>query len=50
MSASGEVEAPRGTSDERELLLRWLNHQRMAVIRKYEGLSDRDAHWTNGGR
>lgn len=37
-----------GTSDERELLLRWLNRQRMAVIR--EGLSDRNAHWTPGGR
>lgn len=49
MSANAKVEAPQGTSDERELLLRWLNHQRMAVIRKAEGLSDEQARWTPGG-
>ncbi|CAN5893440.1 DinB family protein [soil metagenome] len=48
MAASGEVEAPQGTSDERELLLRWLDHLRDAVVRKIDGLSDEQARWTPG--
>jgi uncharacterized damage-inducible protein DinB len=40
---------PRGTADERELLLIWLSYLRGAVIRKVEGLSEQDARWTPDG-
>lgn len=40
---------PRGTSDERELLLRWLRFLRAAVIRNLADLSDEQARWTSNG-
>jgi uncharacterized damage-inducible protein DinB len=43
-----EVELPRGTPDERELLLHWLGFLRGAVLRKVDGLSDEQARWTPG--
>jgi uncharacterized damage-inducible protein DinB len=45
-----ELGFPAGTSDERELLLRWLTFLRGAVIRKADGLSDEDARWTPDGK
>ncbi len=45
MSSDPEIDFPRGTSDERELFLRWLNFLRGAVIRKVEDLSDEQARW-----
>jgi hypothetical protein len=41
---------PRGTADEREMLLSWLGYLRLAVIRKVEGLTERDARWTPDGK
>jgi hypothetical protein len=41
---------PRGTADERELLLSWLGYLRLAVIRKVEGLTEQDARWTPDGK
>ena len=38
------------TSDERELLLRFLHRQREEVVATAEGLSDDDARWTPDGR
>ncbi len=49
VSSDPELGFPRGTSDERELLLRWLRFLRGAVIRKVEGLSDEQARWTPNG-
>ncbi len=49
MSPNPEPGFPRGTSDERELFLRWLRFLRGAVIRKVEGLSDELARWTPDG-
>jgi len=43
------LDFPRGTPDERELLLRWLAFLRGAVLRKVEGLSDEQARWTPDG-
>ncbi|HEY2441788.1 MAG TPA: DinB family protein [Streptosporangiaceae bacterium] len=40
---------PRGTPDERELLLRWLAYLRGSVLRKIDGLSDEQARWTPDG-
>jgi uncharacterized damage-inducible protein DinB len=40
---------PPGTSDERELLLRWLAFLRGAVLRKVEGISDDEARWRPAG-
>jgi uncharacterized damage-inducible protein DinB len=45
-----EVQLPIGTSDERELLLRWLDFLRGAVLRNIEGLSEEQARWTPDGR
>ena len=45
-----EVDVPGGNADERELLLSWLEYLRGAVVRKVEGLSDEDGHWTPDGR
>jgi uncharacterized damage-inducible protein DinB len=50
MPSDEEIDFPRGTSDERELLLRWLRFLRGAVIRKVEGLSDSQARWTPDGK
>jgi uncharacterized damage-inducible protein DinB len=40
---------PQPTTDERELLLRWLAYLRGSVLRKIEGLSDDQASWTPPG-
>lgn len=40
---------PRGTADEREMLLSWLGYLRLVVIRKVDGLTERDARWTPDG-
>lgn len=40
---------PRGTPDETELFLRWLRFLRNAVIRKIDGLTDAEAHWSPDG-
>jgi len=45
-----EIGFPKGTTDEPELFLRWLGFLRGAVIRKVEGVSERDARWTPDGR
>jgi uncharacterized damage-inducible protein DinB len=45
-----EVDVPSGNPDERELLLSWLGYLRGAVVRKVDGLSDEDGHWTPDGR
>ena len=49
MSSDSEVKLPRGSSDERELFLRWLGFLRGAVIRKVEDLSDVQARWRPDG-
>lgn len=49
MAPNPDVDVPNGNADERELLLSWLDYLRAAVIRKVEGLSDRDAGWTPDG-
>jgi uncharacterized damage-inducible protein DinB len=41
---------PVGNSDERELLLEWLDWLRGAVLRKIDGVSDVDARWTPNGK
>lgn len=41
---------PAPTSDERELLLRFLQAQRDAVVRKSEGLSDDQGRWQPDGK
>jgi uncharacterized damage-inducible protein DinB len=41
---------PEPTSDERELLLRYLHSQRDAVLRKTGGISDHQARWRPDGR
>jgi len=41
---------PRGTADERELLLSWLGYLRGAVLRKIDGLDDEQARWRPDGR
>jgi hypothetical protein len=49
--ATGETPGfPRGTADERDLLLGWLGYLRLAVIRKVEGLTEQDARWTPDGK
>jgi uncharacterized damage-inducible protein DinB len=47
--ANPDLDVPNGNADERELLLRWLDYLRAAVIRKVEGLSEPDARWTPDG-
>jgi len=49
MTSDDELGFPRGTSDERELFLRWLQFLRGAVIRNLDGLSDGQARWTPNG-
>lgn len=41
---------PPGADDERELLVQWLDYLRGAVLRKADGLDDRQARWTPEGR
>jgi uncharacterized damage-inducible protein DinB len=45
-----EVQLPIGTTDEQELLLRWLDFLRGAVLRNLEGLTEEQARWTPDGR
>jgi len=45
-----EIGFPETTSDERDLVLRWLRYLRGAVMRKAEGVSDADARWRPDGR
>jgi len=45
-----DIQLPEGTSDERELLLRWLGYLRGAVVRKVEGVDEPGAHWRPEGR
>ncbi|HZS90199.1 MAG TPA: DinB family protein [Chloroflexota bacterium] len=40
---------PSGTSDERDLYLRWLRYLRGAVMRKVAGLNEEQARWTPDG-
>src|SRR4051794_24675577 len=40
---------PHPTSDERELLLGWLDHVRRSLLRKFDGLSEEQARWTPDG-
>ncbi len=49
MPAKQQLTFPEGTSDERELLLRWLDFLRGAVLRKIDGLTDDQARWTPDG-
>lgn len=49
MASDAELDFPAGSSDERELLLRWLRYLRGAVIRKIDGLTDEQARWRPGG-
>jgi len=49
MSTLSKPAFPRGTPDERELLLRWLGYLRGAVVRKIEGLNEEQARWTPDG-
>jgi uncharacterized damage-inducible protein DinB len=44
-----DVGFPQGTSDERELLLRWLQYLRGAVIGKIDGLGEEQARWRPDG-
>jgi uncharacterized damage-inducible protein DinB len=41
---------PVGTTNEKELYLRWLGFLRGAVLRKVEGLDEAGARWTPDGR
>ncbi len=49
MSADEDIGFPAGSSDERELLLSWLNYLRGAVLRKLAGISDEQARWRPDG-
>lgn len=44
--APRDVGFPTGSSDEKVLLLQWLDYFRRAVLRKVEGLDDFQARWT----
>jgi hypothetical protein len=44
-----EIGFPRPNTDERELYLSWLAYLRGAVLRKLDGVSDEDGHWTPEG-
>ena len=50
MPSDAQQGFPVGTSDERELFLRWLGFLRGAVLRKVEGLTEEQARWTPNGR
>ena len=49
MAGDADIGFPRGTDDERELLLRWLRYLRGAVVRNTEGLTDAQARWRPDG-
>lgn len=50
MPNNREREFPRGTADETELFLVWLDYLRGAVLSKIEGMSEADARWRPDGR
>jgi uncharacterized damage-inducible protein DinB len=50
MATVPDVDVPIGNPDERELLLSWLGYLRGAIVRKVDGLSNQDSHWTPDGR
>jgi uncharacterized damage-inducible protein DinB len=50
VSPTQEIDLPAGNTDERELLLSWLDFLRGAVLRKVEGIDDAQARWTPDGR
>jgi uncharacterized damage-inducible protein DinB len=49
MARKKEADFPQPSTDERELLLRWLAFLRGSVLRNIEGLSDDQARWTPAG-
>ena len=49
MSFVADPAYPTGTTDEKELYLRWLAHGRGAVLRKLDGLGDEQARWRPEG-
>jgi uncharacterized damage-inducible protein DinB len=49
MPTDEEIGFPVADPDERELFLSWLRFLRGAVLRKIDGLSDKDARWTPDG-
>lgn len=49
MSVEEDYGFPRGSSDERELLLSWLNYLRGAVVRNLAGISDEQGLWRPDG-
>ena len=49
MAWDAGIDFPGGTTDERELYLRWLRFLRGAVLRKIEGLTDEAARWRPDG-
>ena len=48
MPELSDTPQPPPTSDERELLLGWLDYLRRSLLRKLEGLSEEQARWTPG--
>ncbi len=48
--ADGDLAFPKGSPDETELLLQFLNYLRHAVLRKTLGLNEDQARWTLEGR
>lgn len=50
VSTSQEIDLPAGNTDERELLLSWLDFLRGSILRKVEGIDDAQARWTPEGR
>jgi uncharacterized damage-inducible protein DinB len=49
MPSDTEIGFPEGTSDERELFLRWLGFLMGAVIRNIADLSDEQSRWRPDG-
>ena len=49
MTDRPETPQPPPTSDERELLLGWLDHLRTSIVRKLEGLDEEQARWRPDG-
>ena|SRR5487761_1115632 len=49
MRTGQPIDLPKGTADERELLLAWLAYLRGAVLRKLQDISDDQARWRPDG-
>ena len=47
---SSEIAFPKGSPDEAELLIQFLDYVRGAVLRNTAGISDEQARWTPDGR